>query len=89
MNYCKFTNPDGTTECFVNLDAVIAATPSGEDRINLIGGSLSIQVDAAQFEKAVSKKDSPEDRLGPLVGRLIQALDRLSVRIPTSIRLHM
>ena len=89
MNYHRFTRPDGTTECFVNLDAVIAATPSGEDRINLIGGSLSIQVDAAQFEKAVSKKDSPEDRLGPLVGRLIQALDRLSVRIPTSIRLHM
>lgn len=89
MNYHRFIKPDGTTECFVNLDAVIAATPSGDDRINLIGGSLSIQVDAAQFEKAISRKDSSEDKLCPLVSRLIQALDRLSVRIPTSIRLHM
>ena len=89
MNYQKFTNPDGTVDCFVNLDAVVVAKPDGKDKVVLISTAHTVTVDAAQFEKAVSAKDSGTERLGQLVSRLTQAVERLSVRIPTSIRLHI
>ena len=89
MNYQKFTNPDGTVDCFVNLDAVVVAKPDGKDKVVLISAVHTVMVDAAQFEKAVSLKDSGTERLGQLVCRLTQAIERLIVRIPTSIRLHM
>ena len=89
MNYQKFTNPDGTVDCFVNLDAVVVAKPDGKDKVVLISAVHTVMVDAVQFEKAVSAKDSGTERLGQLVSRLTQAIERLIVRIPTSIRLHM
>ena len=89
MNYQKFTNPDGTVDCFVNIDAVVVAKPDGKDKVVLISAVHTVMVDAAQFEKAVSLKDSGTERLGQLVCRLTQAIERLIVRIPTSIRLHM
>ncbi len=89
MNYLKFTNQDGTVDCFVNLDAVVVAKPDGKDKVVLITAAHTVMVDAAQFEKAVSAKDSGTERLGQLVSRLTQAIERLIVRIPTSIRLHM
>jgi hypothetical protein len=50
--------------------------------------SMSMEVDAKQFEQAVGRTGA-EEQLPSLVVRLTQALDRLSVRIPSSIRLHM
>lgn len=89
MNYQKFTNPDGTVDCFVNLDAVVGAKPDGNGKVVLLSATHTLMVDAAQFEKAVSAKDSGTEKLGQLVSRLTQAIERLIVRIPTSIRLHM
>lgn len=89
MNYQKFTNPDGTVDCFVNLDAIVVAKPDGKGKVVLISAAHTVMVDAVQFEKAVSSKDSGTERLGQLVCRLTQAIERLIVRIPTSIRLHM
>ena len=89
MNYQKFTNPDGTVDCFVNLDAVVVAKPDGKDKVVLISAAHTVMVDAAQFEKAVSAKDTATEKFGQLINRLTQAIERLNVRIPTSIRLHM
>lgn len=89
MNYQKFTNPDGTVDCFVNLDAVVVAKPAEDGKVVLLSSACTVIVDAVQFEKAVSSKDSGTERLGQLVLRLSQAIDRLIVRIPSSIRLHL
>lgn len=88
MNFKRFTLPDGSTDCFVNLDQVIAAKPSGDGKMTLYTPSMSMEVDAKQFEQAVGRTGA-EEQLPSLVVRLTQALDRLSVRIPSSIRLHM
>ena len=89
MNFQKFTRPDGTVDCFVNLDSVISATPAEGGKMILQTATLSVTVDAAQFEKAVAGKDDGGGRLCQMLGRLTQAVDRLVVRIPSSIRLHM
>ena len=89
MNYQRFTNPDGTVDCFVNLDAVVVAKPAEDGKVVLLSSACTVIVDAAQFEKAESSKDSGAERLGQLVLRLTQAIDRLIVRIPSSIRLHL
>ena len=89
MNFKRFTHPDGTTDCFVNLDQIIAAKPSDNGTINLHTAFMTVTVDAKQFEEAISKTESSSDPLQGILHRLIQALDRLSVRIPSSIRLHM
>ena len=88
MNYCKFTNADGTTLAWVNLDTVHAAHPSKEGRVTLHTPTFTIEVDASQFEEAI-KKPQHEKELSGMLGRLTQAIDRLVVRFPSSIRLHM
>ena len=88
MNYCKFTNPDGTTLAWVNLDTVHAAHPSKEGRVTLHTPTFTIEVDGSQFEEAIKKPQYEKELCGMLV-RLTQAIDRMAVRIPSSIRLHM
>ena len=87
MNFKKFKLEDGATDCFVNLDMVIAARPDeGGRTISLYTPYVTMKVDAAQFQKAVAEDDNP---LPGRLTRLVQALDRLSARIPASVRLHL
>ena len=88
MNYFKFTNPDGTTDCFVNLDAFCSAKPGDEGKIILQSPEKSLSVDAKQFEAAIARREAADAYSG-ILNRLIQAIERLTVRIPSSIRLHM
>ena len=88
MNYCKFTNPDGTTNCFVNLDAFCSAKPGDDGKIILQSPETSLSVDAKQFEAAIARREAADAYSG-ILNRLIQTIERLSVRIPSSIRLHM
>lgn len=89
MNYQRFTNPDGSTNCWVNLDAVFAARPAADGKVLLQSSSLSVEVDALQFEEALKKTGQNQRDMSSIINRLIQAIDRLGVRIPTSIRMHM
>lgn len=89
MKYQRFTNPDGSTCCWVNLDAVLAARPTEDGKVVLQSASLSVEVDALQFEEALKKTGQNQRDMSAVINRLIQAIDRLSVRIPTSIRMHM
>ena len=88
MNYFKFTNPDGTTDCFVNLDAFCSAKLGDNGKIILQSPEMSISVDAKQFEAAIARREAADAYSG-ILNRLIQAIERLTVRIPSSIRLHM
>lgn len=90
MNIVKFTLADGSTDCYVNLDAVIAAKPSEDGkRINIHTAGMSLSVDREQFEKAVAPKGNPGADICSAVSRLIQAMDRMTVHFPTSIRMHL
>ena len=88
MNYCKFTNPDGTTLAWVNLETAHAAHPSKDGRVTLHTPTFTIEVDASQFEEAI-KKPQPGKELCGMLGRLTQAIDRMATRFPSSIRLHL
>ena len=89
MNYYQFTNPDGSTQIWVNLEAVHAANPSKEGRVTLHTPTFTIDVDEKQFKEAIKGSAERKADYSSVLSRLTQALDRLSVRIPSSIRLHM
>ena len=89
MNYQKFTNPDGSTLAWVNLDAVLTARPLDNGKVGLMSSLLSIEVDASQFEDALQKSRQEQKDRSVVLGRLTQAIDRLTVRFPSSIRLHI
>lgn len=88
MDIVKFTLSDGSTDCYVNLDAVVAAKPAEDGKIFLHTNNLSIAVNAEQFEKAISKKNESPTEICSCINRLIQAMDRMTVHFPTSIRMH-
>ncbi len=87
MYFHSFTNDDGSLLAFVNMDTVVYAEPSGKDKVILHSEEREIQVKRSEFEKA-SRSRGGED-IPNLINRLIQSLDRLSIRIPTSIKLHL
>lgn len=89
MRFQKFFDGQGRLDCIVNLDAVVAAKPGEDGKMHLHTQNMSIAVDAEQFEKAVADKDDRAHAVILAVNRLVQAMDRLAVRIPTSIRMHM
>lgn len=89
MNIVKFKLPDGSTDCYVNLDAVVAAKPAEDGKVILHTNNLSLTVEKEQFEKAISEKDGTISSFNSIVNRLIQAMDRMTVHFPTSIRMHL
>lgn len=89
MNIVKFKLSDGSTDCYVNLDAVVAAKPTEDGKIILHTSNLSLTVDGKQFEKAISEKDGTISSFASIVNRLVQAMDRMTVHFPTSIRMHL
>lgn len=89
MYYFRFTHPDGSTHVWINMESVHAASQAADGKVTLHTPTFTVEVDGEQFEKALSKVETTTSVLCPLVTRLTQAIDRLSVRIPTSIRLHM
>lgn len=89
MNYVKFTHPDGSTHVWVNLDAVHAVNPSGEGKVTVHTPTFTVEVDREQFEKAIKGIPESNSVISAAVSRLVLALDRLAIRVPSSIRLHL
>lgn len=89
MNHYRFTKPDGTTLAWVNLETIHAAHPSGEHKVTIHTPTFTVDVDSTQFEEAMKKQQSERKDQSVALNRLTQAIDRLVVRIPSSIRLHM
>ena len=83
MNFHEFSN--GT---IINLDAVEAAKITDEGKVLVHTNNRSVLVDKDEFLKAI-KESKSSDGLHTLIRQLIEALNRLTVHIPTSIRMHM
>lgn len=88
MNIYKFNNPRTGEEFFVNMDQVESATYGENGTILLHTGNKTFPVKTAQFEAAIQKKDE-NSTLVSVLNRLVQATDRLTVHIPSSIRMPM
>ncbi len=87
MYFYSFSNDDGSMLAFVNLDTIVYAEPSSKDKVILHSEECSIEVKRSEFEKAYKSRGG--DELPTMINRLIQAMDRLSIRIPSSIKLHL
>ena len=86
MNYLLFKNESGN-ECFVNLDKVTELKKINEDVCFKDAQGVTYKAPLGEFKKVVEanwKKDFTN-----IVNRLITAISRLTVQIPSSIRLHM
>ena len=88
MNFKKFVDPDNREEFWINMDLVVSAFP--DDRGNIILDTMTGNhfVQKEQFEKSIAE-DKKNSHLESLLVKLIDALNRLTIHIPTSIRLHM
>lgn len=89
MKHHPFHNADGTLLCIINLDTVTSAEPAGDDILLVHADDREYRVGRAEFEKAISEKDSDISTICSTVNRLTLAMERLTVHIPTSIRMHL
>lgn len=79
MNIVKFKLSDGSTDCYVNLDAVVDAKPTDDGKVILHTSNLSLTVDMEQFEKAISEKDGTISAINSIVNRLSELTPRKSI----------
>ena len=89
MKHHPFHNADGTLLCIINLDTVTSAEPAGDDILLVHAGDREYRVGREELEKAISEKDSDISTICSTVNRLTLAMERLTVHIPTSIRMHL
>ena len=91
MKIVKFTNPDGSVLGFVNMDKVATAFPDRDGWVSLLNdkGESLVKVPLDQFIKAAGAESPDIVSLRQTVMSLKTALERLTVHIPTSIRMHM
>ena len=85
MNYMKFTNASGD-ERYVNLENVTVVKITG-DKARVKIDEVVYEAPAEEFKKAIKPEKANE--YSPVLMRLIDAINRLTIRIPSSIRLHM
>lgn len=85
----QFSLISGKT-AFINLDAVSSATPNGHGftEVRMTNGS-SFTVNSEEFAKAVAAQGQQSEHLQAHIRRLIEAMDRMTVHFPTSIKMHM
>lgn len=89
MNCYTFHKDDGSEYCTVNMDRLDIATPVSDTKTMLQVGGLSVTVSTEEFRKAVSVKKDKMNEVTSIVNRLIQAMDRMTLHFPTSIRMHL
>lgn len=88
MNYYRFYKSSGELDCIVNMEQVQSITPKGDGTMRLHMAGHTLDVQDIQLEKALSSADRT-DSMSNAVSRLIQAMDRMTVHFPTSIRMHL
>ena len=75
---------------YVNIDDIRSINPRGERAVILFKLQGTLDIDKSDMENIVAeskKKDASE--FSSVMNKLITAVERLTVRIPSSIRLHM
>lgn len=92
MGLITVKNANGGLECMVNTDAIASVIPSSSSEdvltIKTLDGD-TVNVNKGRFEAALAGQDSPLREFRSKIDRLIQALDRMTIHFPTSIRMHM
>ena len=90
MRFKEFTTADGKS-CLVNIEKIALAVPGAEEgELILMDAEKRIIATVPQdaFREAV-KDDRGTSELPSKIERLIQAMDRMTVHFPTSIRMHI
>lgn len=89
MKIIKIDSADGRCTYSVNMDNVLYAESSEEGItvIHLPGSDLQVKTDA--YERAVEEPTEVKENIGAHITRLIQAMDRMTVHFPTSVRMHL
>lgn len=87
----EITDKSGSAR-IINTDYVIGTVEDETDpgflRVIMRGMNIDILVSREQFQKALRHQDDLE-RLGAAVHKLSDAVQRLTVQVPHTIRLHM
>lgn len=89
MKLIKITDTEGKLIAAINPDHIISAVPSREGYLSVYTHAGAYEVQQCQFEKAMEGTGGELSRINNTMGRLITALDRLTIHIPTSIRMHL
>lgn len=89
MKHHAFHNADGTLLCIINIESVTSAEPIDEEMLLVHTGEREYRISRKEFEKSISGNDSEFSTVCSAVNRLTQAVERLTIHIPTSIRMHM
>ena len=90
MRFKEFKTAEGT-RCLVNIERIALAVPGAEEgELILMDADKRIiaSVPRDEFMDAV-RGERGADQLPAKIERLIQAMDRMTVHFPTSIRMHM
>lgn len=90
MRFKEFTTADGKS-CLVNIEKIALAVPGAEEgELILMDAEKRIiaTVPQDEFMDAV-REERGADQLPAKIERLIQAMDRMTVHFPTSIRVRM
>lgn len=86
MNYIEFKNAAGETY-YVNLEKLTDVKVINDEVQTKSSNGVVLKAPLEIFKKAVQA--NPAKELSDMIPRLITALERLTVHIPSSIRLHM
>ena len=90
MRFKEFKTAEGT-RCLVNIERIALAVPGAEEgELILMDAEKRIIATVPQeaFLEAV-REERGADQLPAKIERLIQAMDRMTVHFPTSIRVRM
>ena len=89
MELIQFTDSDGKLIAAINPEQIISVIPSSEGQVKISTQNGDFDVPHEQFEKKCQHSEDELSRLNMNITRLITALERLSIHIPTSIRMHL
>lgn len=89
MKLIRFTGGDGKLIAAVNPEHIISATPSRDGYLSVHTCAGTYEVPQEQFERSMTSSEDELSRMNGSIARLITALERLTVHIPASIRMHL
>lgn len=90
MRYVRFTTPD-EGDIFVNMDRIVAIRPFEENFGLMENDTTCVALISEEQLHAFLREENDESikDLQRSVRKLTESVDRLTVKIPTSIRMHL
>lgn len=85
----KINSADGRCTYSVNMGTILYAETAEDGTTIVHFTGHDIQVNTESFNRAVKEATEGAEHLGPHITRLIQAMDRMTIHFPTSVRMHL